>query len=130
MRTANKTVYVVFGIFALLYAVTALFSPATLGGEAARSFHLEHTMREQGAAGIFIALMFFWCAFNYERRESVHYFLMVFALLVAAIHWFDYFNGDLRWISPVYNSVPFAVLLVMAIFGRIEKRRGRAGLES
>jgi len=49
---------------------------------------------------------------------------MVFAFLLAAIHWFDYFNGDLRWISPVYNSVPFAVLLVMAVFGRIEKRRG------
>ena len=64
MRTANKVIYVVFGIFALLYAVAALFSPATVGGEAAQSFHLEHAMREQGAAGVFLALMFFWCVFN------------------------------------------------------------------
>ena len=130
MKTANKTIYVLFGALALLYGAASLISPATVGGESARSFHLAHAMREQGAAGIFIGLMSLWCVFNYERRQSVHYCLMVFAFLLAAIHWFDYFSGHLRWISPVYNSVPFSILLVMAVFGRIERRTRRSTIES
>ena len=122
MRTANKIIYGLFGVLTLLYGVAALVSPATVGGESARDFHLAHAMREQGAAGVFIALMFFWCAFNYERRRTVHYGLMVFAFLLAAIHWFDYFSGHLRWISPVYNTVPFSILLVMAVLARQDRR--------
>lgn len=37
----------------------------------------------------------------------MHYFLMAFAFLIAAIHWFDYFAGHLP-MSPLYNS--FVVL--------------------
>ena len=127
---ANKTIYVLLGALALLYGAASLISPATTGEESAGSFHLAHAMREQGAAGIFIGLMSLWCVFNYERRQGVHYCLMVFAFLLAAIHWFDYFSGHLRWISPVYNSVPFSVLLVMAVFGRIEMRTRRSTIES
>ena len=129
MKTVNRIIYILFGVLALLYGVATLVSPSTLSSESARSFHLAHALREQGAAGIFIGLMSFWCAFNYERRQSVHYCLMVFAFLLAAIHWFDYFGGHLPWISPVYNSVPFTVLLVMAVLGRLEKSRRRVSAE-
>src|SRR2546426_2740843 len=118
MRKVNIVIYVVFGAAALIYGVAAVLSPATITAEAGRSFPLSHVLREQGAAGIFIGLMILWCAFNYERRRVVHYFLMVFALLLAAIHWFDYFGGHLSWMSPLYNSVPFTVLLVMAVLSR------------
>lgn len=123
MKAANKIIYGFFGVLAILFGVVTLVSPADLLDEAARSFHLAHATRENGAAGIFIGLMSFWCAFNYERRRSVHYCLMVFAFLLAAIHWFDYFGGHLPWISPVYNSVPFTVLLIMAAFDRREVSR-------
>ena len=106
-----------------------LISPPSLLREAAQSFHLAHAMRENGAAGIFIGLMAFWCAFNYERRRSVHYCLVVFAFLLAAIHWVDYFAGHLPWISPVYNSVPFTVLLVMAVLDRVEVSGNRTRFE-
>jgi hypothetical protein len=62
--------------------------------------------------------MFLWCIINYERRMAVHLFLVVFAFLIAAIHWFDYFGGDLPWLSPLYNTVPFLVLSMMALTGR------------
>jgi hypothetical protein len=58
--------------------------------------------------------MALWCIFNYERRAPVHYFLIVFAFLIA-IHWFDYLSGQLNWLSPLYNTVPFIVLAFMAI---------------
>ena len=45
----------------------------------------------------------------------MHYFLIVFAFLLAAIHWFDYLSGHLNWMSPLYNTVPLIVLVLMAI---------------
>jgi len=101
---------------ALLYGVVALISPGVLEHEAAEAFRFGHFMREQGAAGIFIGLMAIWCAVNYERRRSVHYFLKLFAFLLAAIHWL--ISGHLSWLSPVYNSVPFTILLIMAVLSR------------
>ena len=71
--------------------------------------------------------MSLWCIFNYERRTSVHYFLIVFAFLIAAIHWFDYFDGHLPWMSPLYNSVPFIMLTTMAILSRSRDSTHKAG---
>jgi hypothetical protein len=118
MKRVNSIVYGLFGAGAIVYGVATLLSPSVLVSEAAQSFHLMHILREQGAAAIFIGLMAFWCIFNYERRWGVHYFLMVLTLLLAAIHWWDYFAGHLFWMSPLYNSVPFAVLLAMVALDR------------
>jgi hypothetical protein len=118
MKKINSIIYGLFGAGAILYGVVALLAPAFLVSEAAQSFHLRHILREEGAAAIFVGLMAVWCNFNYERRAAVHYGLMVLAFLLAAIHWGDYFAGHLTWMSPLYNSVPFLVLLAMAILSR------------
>jgi hypothetical protein len=118
MKKINSIIYGLFGAGAIVYGVATLVSPSVLVSEAAQSFHLAHILREQGAAAIFIGLMAFWCIFNYPRRRGVHYFLMVFTFLLAAIHWRDHFTGRLSWMSPLYNSVPFLVLSIMAVFNR------------
>ena|SRR5437660_871547 len=115
MRRVNSIIYAVLGAFTIIYGVANLFFPSILVKEAAQSFPLSHVMREQAAAAIFIGCMFLWCIFNYEGRRAVHYFLIVFAFLLAAIHWFDYLNGHLNWMSPLYNTVPLIVLVVMAV---------------
>ena len=120
MKKFNVGVYGLLGTVAILYGATALLIPAVLVPEAAQSFPVRHILREQGAAAIFIGLMSFWCILNYERRKAVHYFLIVFATLIAAIHWFDYFAGYLPWMSPLYNSVPLIVLASMAVLSRQE----------
>jgi cell division protein FtsW (lipid II flippase) len=129
VKVANKIIYSLFGGLALVFGVAMLVSPTSLLSEAARSFHLAHLMREDGAAAVFIGLMALWCVFNYERRRSVHYCLMVFTLLLATIHWVDYVGGHLPWISPVYNSVPFTILLIMAVLERVEVARNRARVQ-
>ena len=63
--------------------------------------------------------MFLWCIFNEAHRTAVHYFLTFFAFLIAAIHWWDFFNGHLPWKSPLYNTAPFLILLLMALLNRI-----------
>ena len=122
MKKLNTIIYGVFGTLAMAYGLGALIRPAALAPELDQSFAVNHLLREQGAAGVFIGLMFFWCIFNEGRRAAVHYFLTVFAFLVAAIHWWEFFNGHLPWKSPVYNSVPFLILLLMALVNRVAAR--------
>lgn len=126
MKKVNSVIYGLFGAGAILYGAAALLFPAVLESNAAQSFRFAHILREQGAAAIFIGLMALWCVFNYERRRGVHYCLMVLTFLLAAIHWSDHFAGHLSWMSPLYNSVPFAVLLAMAALDR-PSQRGTAG---
>ena len=115
MKRANSIIYGLFGAIAIVYGIVNLLFPTFMVPEAARSFPLSHILREQAAMAIFIGCMFLWCIFNYERRRAVHYFLTIFALLLAAIHWFDYLTGHLNWMSPLYNTVPFVVLVLMAV---------------
>ena len=118
MKKANQIIYGMFGVGAILFGVAALLFQGALLSEARLTFPMTHIFREEGAAAIFVGLMSLWCIFNYERRTSVYYFLMAFAFLIAAIHWFDYFAGHLPWMSPLYNSVPLIVLTTMAILSR------------
>src|SRR5438552_10705917 len=118
MKKTNQIIYGVIGVGAILYGVAALLFQSVLLEETRRFFPLTHLLREEGAAAIFIGLMAVWCIFNYERKAGVHYSLMVFALLIAAIHWWDYIAGYLPWMSPLYNSVPFVVLMIIAIGDR------------
>lgn len=119
MRKLNSIIYGVFGALALVYGLGALIRPQAIAPEAAESFPIAHLLREQGAAGVFIGLMFVWCIFNEEKRTAVHYFFTLFAFLVAAIHWLDFFKGHLSWKSPLYNTVPFLILLLMAVVNRV-----------
>ena len=118
--TTNSIVYGLFGIGAIAYGIATLLVPGMILPEAGQSVHFAHILREQGAEAIFIGLVAFWCIVSDERRP-LHYCLMIFAFLLAAIHWFDYFAGHLRWMSALYTSIPFVVLLVLAVRGR----RGR-----
>ena len=118
MKKANQIIYGIFGTLGILFGVVALLFPEMLISEAGRSGLVIHILREEGAAGIFIGLMAIWCIFNYEKRVAVHYFLIVFAFLMAAIHWFDYLTGHRHLMSPLVNTAPFVVLVLMALMSR------------
>jgi hypothetical protein len=121
MKKLNTIIYGVFGALALAYGLGALIRPEAIVPEATQ-FPISHLVREQGAAGVFIGLMLVWCIFNEERRAVVHYFLMVFAFLLAAIHWVDFLTGHISWKSPIYNTAPFLILLLMAVINRVASR--------
>src|SRR5256885_16962835 len=97
MKKANSIIYGLFGAIAIVYGAVNLLLPTFMVPEAARSVVLSHNLRQQAAMAIFIGSMFLCCIFNYERRSAVHYLLTVFALLLAAINWFDYPSGQLDW---------------------------------
>ena len=116
MKKVNQIIYGAYGALAILIGVVSLMFQSVLIPEANRDVELSHILREGGAAGIFVGLMCIWCIFNYERRAAVHYFLIVFAFLMAAIHWFDFLTGHRHLMSPLINSVPLVVLSLMAVF--------------
>jgi uncharacterized membrane protein len=113
MKKVHKTIYALIGGVALVYGVATLFFPAILEKEAANDALLAHILREQAALAIFLGCMSLWCIFNYERRRAVHYFLIVVTVLFAAIHWFDYLADRRHLISPLINTVPLILLLLM-----------------
>ena len=116
MRLFGRIVYGVFGALAIGLGLLALMRPALALPPEARSDLTAHLIREQGAEGVFIGIMSFWCLFNFDRRRPVHLALLLFAALFAAIHWAEYLQGRRHLLSPVLNSVPFAALLATAPF--------------
>jgi len=118
MKKPNQIIYGIFGGGAILIGVVSLMFQGLLISEVHRTGELSHILREGGAAAIFVGLMSIWCIFNYERRAAVHYFLIVFAFLMAAIHWFDFLTGHRHLMSPLINSVPLIVFVLMALLSR------------
>src|ERR1700741_1609707 len=103
MKKVNQIIYGLFGSIAIVLGVAALLFPSMLTSDEERPLPMMHLLREQGAAGVFIGLMSLWCIFNYEKRAAVHCFLIVYAFLMAAIHWFEYLMGHRHLMSPLLN---------------------------
>ena len=108
-----RVVYGVFGALTIGLGVLALLKPGAALPPEAFSSLTAHLVREQGAQGIFIGLMSFWCLANFERRRPVHLALLLFSALFAAIHWGEYFQARRHLLSPVINSIPFVALALV-----------------
>jgi hypothetical protein len=109
IRRANQLLYCAFSATAVAFGLLSLFV-----NRGAVPFEQHHVERELGAAAVFVGLTAMWCLFNYERRRGVHAALLVFASLLALIHWQDFFAGHRGVRSIIYNSVPLAVLLLIS----------------
>src|SRR5262245_41634186 len=114
MRPIALAVYTLIGVLGVILGVAVLIDPALRLPPDARSPLTTHLVREQGAEGTFIGLMAFWCMLHFEQRRPVHYALLLFAALFAAIHWAEYFAGRRPLASPLANSVPLLLLGITA----------------
>ena len=119
MKIVARAVYGVFGTLAIGLGILALFQPALALPSDARSALTAHLIREQGAEGVFIGLMAFWCLFHFEARRPVHFALLLFTALFAAIHWAEYLHARRQLASPVLNSLPFLAFLATTPFKRL-----------
>ena len=115
MRNVNQLLYALFALLWIGLGVGALAGLQS-GNPPVEEVHLG---RELGAAVVFVGFMHAWCLVHYERRIAVHLGLMLFAVLFAGIHWYDWAGGRRGIVSPLVNSIPLVVLAVML-------RRGRA----
>jgi uncharacterized membrane protein len=118
MRALTVSVYALFGTLALVAGLIALATPAVIISEASSSGLVAHLTREEGAAFVFIGLMFFWCISHYEQRRPVHLAFLVFIVLFAGIHWHDYLQSQRDIMSPLINTIPVLLLAVTTPFAR------------
>ena len=119
MKTAARIVYGTFGTVLVFLSLVALLRPGLILSRDVYSPLTAHLIQEQGAEGLFIALMTIWCLFNLDRRRPVHLALLVFAFLFSAIHWAAFFHDMRSLASPLVNSVPFLALLAVTPFKSI-----------
>jgi hypothetical protein len=118
MNRIARLVYGLFGTLATALGLLVLLDPAVALPAEALSPLTVHLIREQGAEGVFIGLMAFWCLFHFEQRRPVHLALVLFTALFAAVHWVEYVHARRALMSPLVNSLPFLAFLLTTPFTR------------
>lgn len=121
MERVARIVYAVFGALATGLGILTLVRPELALHPDIYSPMTAHLVREQGAEGVFLGLMAFWCLLHFDQRRPVHLFLIVFAALFAGIHWMEFFAARRHLASPLINSVPLLAFLATAPFSRPKK---------
>jgi hypothetical protein len=119
MKPFALVVYALIGALGVILGITALLMPALALPPDAYSPVTAHLVREQGAEGVFIGLMAFWCLTHFEQRRPVHYALLLFSALFASIHWAEYFANRRHLMSPLVNSAPFLLLSATAPWNKV-----------
>lgn len=75
-----------------------------------------HLLQEFGCSLAFMGLMSLWYSFNLKKGRVVGLLLVLFFVLLALVHWIDFFKGNLPIASPLINSVPMLVLAALHSF--------------
>lgn len=114
MRGFTRTVYALFGVLGVALGLLALVKPELALRPGDANGLTTHLLREEGALGVFLGLMAFWCFTHFEERRPVHFALLVFAALFSLIHWREYLLDNRSIGSPLANSVPLLLLAVTA----------------
>lgn len=118
MNRFARVVYGMIGVLALLLGIAALARPALALPPDAVSPLTSHLIREEAAEGLFVGLMALWCLAHFEERRPVHFALLLFAAVFAAIHWAEFAAARRGLASPLANSVPFVLLAASAPWRR------------
>jgi hypothetical protein len=109
-----RAVYGVFGVLGIGLGILVLIRPSLALPPDGVSTLTAHLVREEASEAIFIGLMFLWCLVHFDQSRPVHFALLVFTALFAAIHWGEYFEGRRQISSPIVNSIPLLLLLVIS----------------
>jgi len=114
VKRAAQAIYAVFGTLSIALGLVALLVPRWITPGDLYTPFVAHLTREQGAEGVFLGLMSFWCLMHFDERRPVHLALLLFTVLFAAIHWAGYFEtGSGRTLaSPLVNTIPVLMFLI------------------
>ncbi|MEZ4778333.1 MAG: hypothetical protein R2786_03025 [Flavobacteriaceae bacterium] len=119
MRVKFKSI--VYGILGLLFSIggsIGLINPkqnATATNEQIAQ-DLIHTTMELGAAILPIGFLLIWSALNPKKVQKLNYFFILFFLLFASIHWYEYLLGNRQIESPLLNSIPLILIIIVFAF--------------
>ena len=117
MKHLTIGVYVLFGAASIIAGIAAILAPSLILPGSDRSRLSAHLIQEEGAAFVFLGLMFLWCLRHFDQRRPVHLALLLFTGLLAAIHWAGYLHEPGLVRSALVNTVPVLILAITAPAG-------------
>ena len=120
MKILIRAVYAAFALAMLTLGSAALVLPYGVFPETAAALGDEavHIAQEAGAALVALALFCAWYALHYECSWVGHAILTVFFVLIAAIHWADYFREMRSLSSPLLTSLPAVIFVALGVMRR------------
>lgn len=122
-----KSVYLILGLVFTSYGAYYLISPNSLLPDAILdltadsgmldlvSQEMAHLAQELGASFLAWGLIMFWCIFNRDKATWINYILLLFFACISGIHWMEYLAGNRELISPLFNSIPLFLFIVVIL---------------
>ena len=123
--SVSKAIYSVLGLIFTGYGAYYLISPESMLAQPILEFSAEigimelvteemtHLSQELSAGFLTVGLLLFWAVFNLDKVMVVNYILLLFFLLISGIHWLEYLRGNREIISPLFNSIPLLLFLLV-----------------
>jgi hypothetical protein len=123
----TRIVYSILGLGFVILGVAAVLAPAGwmpqglidgfLGNETITPL-MGHIFQEFGSAFVALGGIFFWYAICHEPSPGFHWVVTFYFFLNASIHWVGPSGLTDSWQSGTFNSVPFAVMLLLGVLQR------------
>lgn len=127
IKPIARLLYGIFGALFLIAGVTVLLLRTVLLPDALRNIVIDfgrgdpttlHIIQEFGSMLVFAGLITFWFIRHYEHSKAFHWAMTVFWGLIAFVHWFNV-GGPLRSVrSPMINTIPFILFLLVGLVRR------------
>ena len=87
------------------------------------NLNAQHIIQEFGSLLIFVGLITFWFAWNYDKSLPFHWAMTLFWGLFAVIHWFDIRGRVESAAGPLINTIPFVLFLLVGLL-RLKEKAG------
>lgn len=128
MKIISKIIYVILGVILFLGGGIALFN-STMAIPNIEDFEIAsnesvlqlvdgfaHILKETGAAVIAIAALHFFGLFKFEKMTEINIILLLFWVIMAGIHWYEFILGNRTITSPLINSIPAILIIIVILF--------------
>lgn len=123
-------VFVIIGIAAIIGAAGWLPQALIDGflGDETMTPVMGHIFQEYGALFVALGGIFFWYANRREISPGFHWVVTLYFFLNGAIHWVGPDGFTDAWQSGAFNSIPFAVMLILGVLHRssLDSEGGRS----
>lgn len=125
--TLRRVIWIAYSILGLVYVLIgiAAISGAAgwlpqalvdgfLAGETMTPL-MGHIFQEFGALFVGLGGVFLWYANRHELSAGFHWLVTFYFLINASVHWVGPDGFTDSWQSGTFNSIPFAVMLILGV---------------
>ena len=127
LRKTTSIVYALLGVVYILLGFAAILAPAGLlpqglidsflGDETITPL-MGHFLQEFGSVFVALGVIFIWYASRREPSPGFHWAVTFYFFINASIHWVGPSGFTDSWQSGTFNTIPFALMLVLGILQR------------